>query len=470
MLVGKIKQEGDCNHQCLRALQEQIQGLWKWLCETEESSAVQTTSNPHGETEMVTSQPGGAENRLHEELAGWFGRGLEEDCSEIQIESNGGRPYFQKQEGNQGKVLRTAQDSEMEIFEPTLCPPASVPVQGKKLQDSQITQKPSTEKNWDSSDLTPNGNPAISRATNSVKIQQVDSKGCFVQLFNTSYDKNIDLSGCTLQQRVGAYPISLYRFPQHSRLPAQQCLKIWAAVADISQRLPSDLVWQEQHRFWSGPECTTALCNSNGQPIAWYVPLHRFSAAANSFDVNDDASEDWAPVLLKKQPISQTVTPLKQCKQEAAWAPSPEMIIPSDTRRNSWTDFVPLQKRRSISAHFSSNSMRPQSNTSSLTEHSSLCSLSFGETEINSYLQSSLISLPSDSLPVTPDSSRLQSPIQMSRRLSHTEELNLTTVPPRLAKAWLLPGLVTQRNTRSKYTLRFMSYPPFTTDTHVTRR
>ncbi|GCC32205.1 hypothetical protein chiPu_0010666 [Chiloscyllium punctatum] len=76
------------------------------------------------------------------------------------------------------------------------------------------------------------------------------------------------------------------------------------------------------------------------QPIAWYIPLHRFSAAANSFDVKDDASEDRTPVPLNKQQISQAVTPQKQCMQEAAWAPSP-----SDTRRTSWTDFVPLHRR-----------------------------------------------------------------------------------------------------------------------------
>ncbi|XP_043562306.1 prelamin-A/C-like isoform X1 [Chiloscyllium plagiosum] len=462
MLAGMIKQERDYDHQCLQALQEQIQGLWQRLGETDGRSAAQTAANPHSETETVTAQLGGAENRLYKELTDLVGKALEEGCSEIPRESHGDRQHPQEQEGDQGMVSSTAHHSEMEMFEPALCPPASVPVQSEKLQDSQITQKLSTEKNWHSSDLTPNRNPAISRATTSVKIQELDSKGCFVQLFNTSYDKNIDLSGCTLQQRVGAYPISLYRFPQHSLLPAQQCLKVWAAVADISQRLPSDLVWQEQHRFRSGPECTTALCKSNGQPIAWYIPLHRFSAAANSFDVKDDASEDWTPVPLNKQQISQAVTPQKQCMQEAAWAPSP-----SDTRRTSWTDFVPLHRRGSISAYFSSSRTRPQSNTSSLTERSSL-----GETDINSYLQSSLVSLPSDSLPdlITPDSSGLQSPIQLSRRSSNTEELNLTTVPQGLAEARLLPGLLTQRNTRSKYTLRFMSYPPFTTDMHVSRR
>ncbi|XP_067903060.1 lamin-B1.S-like isoform X3 [Heterodontus francisci] len=372
-LAAMFRQECHYNQHCLQTLQEHIKEMWQQLCVMDEKPAVQTAPlPPRDETEKMTTQRGGSENR----------------------------------------------------------------------------------------------------AMTCVKIQEVDSKGCFVQISNTSCDRDANLSGYTLQQRVGGYPISLYRFPQHTWIPAQRCLKVWAAVADIARRLPSDIVWKEQQRFRSGPECTTALCKSNGQVIAWYIPSHRFSAAANSFDAKGDASEDWVPPPLNEQQIPQAFSPHKENMKEDACAPSPEMMFPSDTLRNGWTDFVTLQKRGSIPALFSSKDSRPQSNTSSLTEQSSLWSHSLGETDICSYLQSSLISLPSDSLPglVTPNSSSPQSPVQMSRRSNDAEGLNLTVVPTRLDKAHSLSAWVTQRNTRPKYGLRFMSYPLFTTDTHVTRR
>ncbi|XP_072373799.1 lamin-A-like [Scyliorhinus torazame] len=442
MLAGMFEQERHYNQHCLPALQQQIEVLWQRLRELDERSAVQTRPLlSQDENEMVTRQRAGGENRLHQELADWFCKSSGEDCSETrgQTESDGRSPDF-----------RVKEESE----------------------DSHTTQESSTVKNSASSHLTVNGNPAMSSETTCVKIEEVDCKGCFVRLFNTSPDKNVDLSGYTLQQRIGVYPISLYRFPQHTWLPNLRYLTVWAEAADISQRLPSDIVWREQHRFQSGPQCTTALCKSNGQTIAWYIPSHRFSAAANSFDVKDDASDECVPVPLNKQQTSPAGSPQEQCMKEEGWAPSPEIMIQPDAQINSWTDFVPVQKRGSISALLSSKGARRQSNTSSLTEHSSLWSHSMGETDIFSYLQSSLISLPSDSLPglVTPDSSSPQSPIQMSRRSSDAEGLHLTVAPSRLDKARLLTGRVTPRNTRAKYGLRFMSYPLFTMDTHVTRR
>ncbi|XP_067903059.1 lamin-A-like isoform X2 [Heterodontus francisci] len=474
-LAAMFRQECHYNQHCLQTLQEHIKEMWQQLCVMDEKPAVQTAPlPPRDETEKMTTQRGGSENRLHEDLANWSCKSLGDDCSETgcQTEFVARRLHLPEKDESEGKVTGAAPDTEIEMFEPALSPSASVPAQGEKLQDSQVTQESTAEKNWGSSHDRPTAKPVMSRAMTCVKIQEVDSKGCFVQISNTSCDRDANLSGYTLQQRVGGYPISLYRFPQHTWIPAQRCLKVWAAVADIARRLPSDIVWKEQQRFRSGPECTTALCKSNGQVIAWYIPSHRFSAAANSFDAKGDASEDWVPPPLNEQQIPQAFSPHKENMKEDACAPSPEMMFPSDTLRNGWTDFVTLQKRGSIPALFSSKDSRPQSNTSSLTEQSSLWSHSLGETDICSYLQSSLISLPSDSLPglVTPNSSSPQSPVQMSRRSNDAEGLNLTVVPTRLDKAHSLSAWVTQRNTRPKYGLRFMSYPLFTTDTHVTRR
>uniref|UniRef100_H3BG58 LTD domain-containing protein n=1 Tax=Latimeria chalumnae TaxID=7897 RepID=H3BG58_LATCH len=102
-------------------------------------------------------------------------------------------------------------------------------------------------------------------STHFLKIKEVNSLGYFVRLFNTSYYQDIDLSGHLILQYVGGYPVSLYRVPQHIWLPARQYITIWAAVSNVTNNPPTDLLWKQQRKFRAGPECTTFICKPNGQ-------------------------------------------------------------------------------------------------------------------------------------------------------------------------------------------------------------
>nr|XP_014349805.1 PREDICTED: prelamin-A/C-like isoform X2 [Latimeria chalumnae] len=146
--------------------------------------------------------------------------------------------------------------------------------------------------------------PAFFNSTHFLKIKEVNSLGYFVRLFNTSYYQDIDLSGHLILQYVGGYPVSLYRVPQHIWLPARQYITIWAAVSNVTNNPPTDLLWKQQRKFRAGPECTTFICKPNGQPIAWYTSLHRFSNAVSCFDDSND-------VLVENVPLTQELDNLK---------------------------------------------------------------------------------------------------------------------------------------------------------------
>ncbi|XP_067849675.1 lamin-B1.S-like [Heptranchias perlo] len=471
ILEGLFDQESHNNQHCLRALEERLEGLWQQL---DKWADVQSTALPlRGETEMEMTQREVADNRLHKDLADWFRKNSGSDPSPTwsETEPAASNPRLADQEENEeGNVREAARQTETELGGRAVSPSVTVTAQSENLEDSQITQEWSGETRRLSTHLTVREGQASSSATTCVKIQEVDSRGYFVQLFNTSPDKDVDLSGCILQQTIGSYPVSVYRFPPHTWLLTHRSLTVWAAVADVDQKPPSDLVRKDQRKFRGGPECTTTLCESNGQAIAWYIPAHRFSATANSFDEKDDASEDWVPLPLNDQQISQEFPSQAQYMKQDGWAPSPETMVTPGTPSNSWTDFVPLQKSprgRRVSGLFSSKGKRPLPDTPSLSERSSV-----GETDISSYLRSSLLSLPSDSLPgiVTPDSSSPQSTTQMSRRSSDAKGLTSSAIEPRLPRVRSLTGWVAQRSTRPKYGLRFMSYPLITADAHVTSR
>ncbi|XP_054299144.1 lamin tail domain-containing protein 1 isoform X3 [Pongo pygmaeus] len=98
-----------------------------------------------------------------------------------------------------------------------------------------------------------------------VEIAEVNVKGLFVKLINSSLDKEMAIGDHILQQNVNGQTISLYRF-----LPNM----VWAAASEAKHQPPSDFLWKEQDKFRASPDCITILCKPNGQAIAWYTPIH----------------------------------------------------------------------------------------------------------------------------------------------------------------------------------------------------
>ncbi|XP_020947832.1 lamin tail domain-containing protein 1 isoform X2 [Sus scrofa] len=113
-----------------------------------------------------------------------------------------------------------------------------------------------------------------SSALGDVKIAEVNVKGLFVKLINSSLDKELEIGNYILQQNVDGQRVSLYQFLPDIIMQANSTVTVWAAASEAKHQPPSDFLWKEQNRFRTGPSCTTILCKPNGEAVAWYTPVH----------------------------------------------------------------------------------------------------------------------------------------------------------------------------------------------------
>ncbi|KAJ8023584.1 Lamin tail domain-containing protein 1 [Holothuria leucospilota] len=182
--------------------------------------------------------------------------------------------------------------------------PSSVPAtmgQGRDYFDSifQDLNRSGTIKTKPSLPLAPRTPPlshdfttATSSTTGDIKILEVNGDGRFVRLFNSSSNTDIDIGGFMIQQNVGGHPVAVYRFEPRTRFRAGAVITVWSASSLAKHQPPTDFLWREQHRWGTGPECTTILCKPNGHAIAWTTAAHRFSKTAKSFEEREDKSDE----------------------------------------------------------------------------------------------------------------------------------------------------------------------------------
>uniref|UniRef100_A0A452REX8 LTD domain-containing protein n=1 Tax=Ursus americanus TaxID=9643 RepID=A0A452REX8_URSAM len=111
-------------------------------------------------------------------------------------------------------------------------------------------------------------------ALGDIKIAEVNVKGLFVRLINSSLDKELEIGGHILQQNVNGQTVSFYRFLPHIIMQANCTVTVWAAASEAKHQPPSDFLWREQSKFGTSPNCTTILCKPNGEAVAWYTPIH----------------------------------------------------------------------------------------------------------------------------------------------------------------------------------------------------
>ncbi|XP_069763762.1 lamin-B2-like [Narcine bancroftii] len=117
--------------------------------------------------------------------------------------------------------------------------------------------------------------------TGNIKITEVAANGHFVRLLNISHDVEEDIGNHTLQQNIGGYPVTTFRFPPRTRLLAGSGVTVWAAGAKVPHNPPTDFLWKECSQFATGPECTTILCKPNGQAVTWFTPAPGHLARKN---------------------------------------------------------------------------------------------------------------------------------------------------------------------------------------------
>ncbi|XP_057558070.1 lamin tail domain-containing protein 1 [Hippopotamus amphibius kiboko] len=132
-----------------------------------------------------------------------------------------------------------------------------------------------TEKTWKHfSVILEEVGQSRSSALGDIKIAEVNVKGLFVKLINSSPDKELEIGNHILQQNVDGKTVSLYRFLPNTIMQANSAVTVWAAASEAKHLLPSDFLWKEQNRFRTSPNCTTILCKPNGEAVAWYTPVH----------------------------------------------------------------------------------------------------------------------------------------------------------------------------------------------------
>ncbi|KAJ6666355.1 hypothetical protein lerEdw1_000628, partial [Lerista edwardsae] len=133
-----------------------------------------------------------------------------------------------------------------------------------------------------------------SSAVGNLKIVEVHPGGHYMKIVNTSPDQEESIGDHTLQQNIYGHPVLTFRFPPRVRMKASSAITVsetnrtllqnaaarhqraavWAACSEKPHKPPSDFLWKECKKFKSDPECTTILCNPNGQAVAWYTPIN----------------------------------------------------------------------------------------------------------------------------------------------------------------------------------------------------
>ncbi|XP_029190000.1 lamin-L(I)-like [Acropora millepora] len=142
--------------------------------------------------------------------------------------------------------------------------------------------------------------------TGNVRILEVNPDGNYVRVFNTSSFKDEEIGGYMIQQNVAGRPVTVFRFPPRTRLKALSHASVWSAASLSRHNPPSDFLWKEQHKWGTGPECTTILCKPNGQAVAWTTAAYPFGVP-NQIPTRDtglDSGLDREPVKERTSPRS----------------------------------------------------------------------------------------------------------------------------------------------------------------------
>ncbi|XP_048340520.1 lamin tail domain-containing protein 2, partial [Sphaerodactylus townsendi] len=285
-----------------------------------------------------------------------------------------------------------------------------------------------------------------STITGSLKIISIHRRGQFVRILNNLLNKEADLSGYIIQQWVGGYPVSIYRFPKGTVLPAQHHITVWAPGANLAQKQPSDTFINSQGFFRAGPECTTILCNCSGQTVSQYTAPHRVTEAAEAYSDSVDLSVDKFPLTDDKEeflasswPSKEEIALLEQTLQKERMNSSSRIL------KKRYTGRVSIDSSCSTIRNIYSKATKRINEAGS---QSSILSLKVKESHSSS---SDDEYLPSEIWKPIPEEPK-------AREFKTTLDTSLPMV-----------ALIGQKSARSKYGFKHMNYVPTTTDLHLRR-
>ncbi|XP_053105362.1 lamin tail domain-containing protein 2 [Hemicordylus capensis] len=289
--------------------------------------------------------------------------------------------------------------------------------------------------------------PAV---TDSVKIVGVHRKGKFVRILNALFNKEVDLSGYIIQQWVGGCPVSIYRFPNGTILPAHHHITVWAAGANLPGKKSSDKadLWKF---FKAGPECTTILCDCHGQTVSQYVAPHRFTAAAEAYNDNVDLSVDKFP--------------LYEDEEKHDVSPSSRTVVPSQKGNLISTSNIMMQRRHTRLFSVDSSSSRMWNGRSMVIKRSSSSSSEAIGSKPTSPKSLPPLSVVKESHSSISEEGYFACPTWqpfLEEPKAREFKTTLDTTLPMVA-------LIGQKSARSKYGFKHMTYVPTTTDLHLRR-
>ncbi|KAJ7344314.1 hypothetical protein JRQ81_000264 [Phrynocephalus forsythii] len=288
--------------------------------------------------------------------------------------------------------------------------------------------------------------------TGSLKIVSVHRKGKFVRIFNALLNKEVDLSGYIIQQWVGGCPVSLYRFPSGTILPAQHHITVWAAAASLAHEQPSDPLPGPRF-FRAGPECVTVLCDHSGQVVSRHTNPHQFTAAAEAYSDNVDLSVDKFP--------------LGNDDDEEEEEDSSRIDVSFSKRSHSKGADPGILVKRRYSRHFSIDASATSKTLSGRSTGTKAKIRDTSRETSGSVLFSS--KPPSRTASESPSSSsegdyfayRSWKPLVQEPEVREFKTTLDTTLP--------IVSLIGQKSARSRYGFKYMTYMPTTTDLHLRR-
>ena len=69
-----------------------------------------------------------------------------------------------------------------------------------------------------------------------------------------------------VQQQIGGWPLSVFKFPERVHFAAQSTMKIWTSCSDPGlYKPPTDFVFRQLVRWSVGASICTLLCQPNGK-------------------------------------------------------------------------------------------------------------------------------------------------------------------------------------------------------------
>uniref|UniRef100_A0A6Q2XYI6 Lamin B1 n=1 Tax=Esox lucius TaxID=8010 RepID=A0A6Q2XYI6_ESOLU len=102
-------------------------------------------------------------------------------------------------------------------------------------------------------------------ATGSVCIDELDTDGKFVRLFNASQEDQA-MVGYELTRTIGDVSAT-YKFTPKYVLKAGQKVTVWASNAGVASSPPTDLVWKGQASWGTGEDVQVLLFNPQGEVL-----------------------------------------------------------------------------------------------------------------------------------------------------------------------------------------------------------